>query len=644
MNPKIKPARPPFGAAFLLCCLGVLARIGIAGEPRTLSLDQATNMKCIAVLEQALEADDFWPSMHAAEALTRAGHAAQVRQRLTPKLPLETDDQHRCGLARELVRAGDRAKIAVMLDILDKADPYAHGHACESLYKVNEIGDGRQLLTILRDKSNPRGALMAAAALGRWGNPSAFELLRSSVGDPDAELARVAAWVLARIGDPQDIPALRAAAKRHVDPLSQAYFSNAMAALGDTQGMKQLAYNLTSNDPAIRTYAATFAADSRAIDLKGPLINMLDDTNLDARVRAAESLLVLAQAAPAAVGDVIVNDVFPATAAHPRYSEGSVMALRDGRLLLAATEFHGSASDFGKAHIVGRSSADGGRHWSDTMELQKNEGRQNVMSVTLRRLAPPTIDQWPIGMFFLVKNSPSDLDVVLRISNDETTTFSRQIKVTDVPGYHVMNNDRVARLHSGRLICPVASTRDVAKANHFVASCFLSDDAGRTWRQSRTKVDYARRGAMEPEVLQLDDGRLIMTLRTQLGHIAVSYSIDQGDTWTPAVSWNVRSPESPATLRRIPSTGDLLLIWNDNFVAGADHGGPRWPLTVAISSDNGTTWKHKQNFELAADTSYSYVSAVFDRGRLLMTYYVRSDKSGLISMRFRSVPIGALYE
>jgi len=540
----------------------------LAGVPaKTLVLDAATAGKCIDVLEAAVRADDFWPSMHAAEGLTRAGRGDEVRRLLSPKLPLETDDQHRCGLARELVRAGDRGMISVLLAILGKKDPYAHGHACESLYKVNEIGDGRRLLAVLRDKSDPRAALMAAAALGRWGNPQALELLRAQLRSSDPELARVAAWVLARIGNAGDIPAVRAASKRHQDPLAQAYFSHALAALGDPRGMAQLARNLKSEDPAIRTYAATFAADARAVDLKPDLIKMLDDAHLDARLRAAESLLVLAGPAPPARDTIIVNDPFPATTEHPRYSEGSVVTLRDGRLLLAVTEFQQSASDFGRAHIVGRYSADGGRKWSSAFELQENVGLQNVMSVTLRRLTPPTPDRWPIGMFYLVKNSPGDLKVMLRVSDDEAKSFAAPITVTNVAGYHVMNNDRVTRLRSGRLICPVASTRDVSKVNHFVACCFLSDDAGRTWRRSRGQVDYAKRGAMEPEVLELDDGRLLMILRTQLGHIAVSCSRDQGMTWTPAKSWNVRAPEAPATVRRIPSTGDLVLIWNDVFVS-----------------------------------------------------------------------------
>ena len=66
-------------------------------------------------------------------------------------------------------------------------------------------------------------------------------------------------------------------------------------------------------------------------------------------------------------------------------------------------------------------------------------------------------------------------------------------------------------------------------------------------------------------------------------------------------SLGVQAPEAPATLRRIPATGDLLLIWNNTFTAGIGHGGPRTPLTAAVSNDEGETWKIVDNLEANPD-------------------------------------------
>ena len=149
---------------------------------------------------------------------------------------------------------------------------------------------------------------------------------------------------------------------------------------------------------------------------------------------------------------------------------------------------------------------------------------------------------------------------------------------------------------------------------------------------------------MEPEIIEFKDGRLGMIFRTQSGHIGISYSSDEGDTWSDPASWGVRAPESPATCRRIPSTGDLLLIWNDNYEPGADHQGKRIPLTAAISSDEGKTWKYKRNLEEGDHITAAYSSLTFTQDRAILTYTLRNAETGLRSHRFRSIPIAWFYK
>ncbi|HSG73365.1 MAG TPA: sialidase family protein, partial [Planctomycetaceae bacterium] len=273
---------------------------------------------------------------------------------------------------------------------------------------------------------------------------------------------------------------------------------------------------------------------------------------------------------------------------------------------------------------------------------------------TLRRLKAPA-RPGTIALFYLEKNSFTDLDLLLKTTTETklleflnapesvNNPFGEAVLVTRTPGYHVVNNDRVVQLSSGRLLAPAASTPDVQKNNHFVSRCFISDDAGTTWRPGKGEVDYAQRGAMEPEVFELNDGRVLMIVRTQLGHIAASYSSDAGDTWSEAKSWNVKAPEAPATLRRIPATGDLLLVWNNTFEAGAGHGGKRTPLTAAISSDEGESWTHVRNLEADPDRTYSYTSLTFVENRAVMSYWESGPGAGQLSSKFRSLPVSWFY-
>ena len=142
-------------------------------------------------------------------------------------------------------------------------------------------------------------------------------------------------------------------------------------------------------------------------------------------------------------------------------------------------------------------------------------------------------------MFYLVKNSPSDLQVWLRISHGRSPRRSASRFVSRAPGYHVMNNDRVTVLSSGRLICPVAWTDDVFKSGRR-AFCVAVLPVGRSrpnlaeerrpGRSAAARSDGA--GGCGAESNPARDGRLLMIIRTQLGRIATSISSDGGDHWS----------------------------------------------------------------------------------------------------------------
>ena len=263
-------------------------------ETQQLKLKEAVRKRCFEVLRTGIRGSDFWMSIHAAEGLTLAGRGQEVRTLLLPKLAKEKDDQRRCGLARELVRAGDEQKARIMLDILAGERSHGHVHAAESLYKVGTIGDGSALQKAMIQTKNGSLQLMAAAALGRDGQPLALRRLRQKLKSSDPNISRIAAWVLARIGDESDVRQLRKNVVAAKDDLTRCYNEHALARLGDRSGMRALERNLSSTNPAIRTYAATFVGDAGALRLAKKLIVMLDDPHLDAGIRAAQSLLVLA--------------------------------------------------------------------------------------------------------------------------------------------------------------------------------------------------------------------------------------------------------------------------------------------------------------------------------------------------------------
>ncbi len=271
----------------------------VAAEP-IMKLRPEIREKALAILRDSLAlADDpeqFWVAMHAAEGLTLGGYGAELQEPLGPRLKTEKDDQRLCGLARELVRAGHREHVAVLTEVLKREDSYGHTHAAESLYKVIEVGDEAVMRERFAKSDNLKLRLMAAAALARkFNDAEAYAFIRQSLASDDPDGIQIGAWILGVIGGKEDIEPMRSRLDEAPTPLIRAYVVNGLASLGDPSGMKQLIKNLSDEDPMIRTYAATFAGDAKAVQAQDRLEAMLVDPNADARVRAAQTLLQLSR-------------------------------------------------------------------------------------------------------------------------------------------------------------------------------------------------------------------------------------------------------------------------------------------------------------------------------------------------------------
>ena len=120
----------------------------------------------------------------------------------------------------------------------------------------------------------------------------------------------------------------------------------------------------------------------------------------------------------------------------------------------------------------------------------------------------------------------------------------------------------------------------------------------------------------------------MMFIRTDSGFQHLSYSNDRGMTWSHIEPSTIHSPVSPASIARIPSTGDLLLVWNNNKVKEEGwHGGARTPLTIAVSKDEGRTWHHIKNIESDPDGWYCYSAIHFTKKEVLLGYCAGSQSA-----------------
>jgi sialidase-1 len=334
------------------------------------------------------------------------------------------------------------------------------------------------------------------------------------------------------------------------------------------------------------------------------------------------------------------------TKENPRNSEGDIIQLRDGRLCLVYTRFREGGADHSPADLAMRVSSDGGNTWSGDRILLPNEGGANVMSVTLRR-----IRTGELLLFYLRKDTEgTSCNLYVRRSTDELDTLSSPTRVTLLDGYHVVNNDRVVELSSGRLIVPAALHTEPGDAKPFnskaVCFAYYSDDGGRTWSKDATPitpVDKREKIFQEPGIVELADGRLMMYIRTGHGSQYAAYSTDQGNHWTKAEPTALASPTSPACIKRIPGSADLLCVWNDHTGA---HPFPkaeaRTPLAAAVSHDDGKTWSKSRIIEHSDDHDFAYTSIAFVGDRVLLSYWVNDRKAGRIALRVTEAGLGWL--
>ena len=165
------------------------------------------------------------------------------------------------------------------------------------------------------------------------------------------------------------------------------------------------------------------------------------------------------------------------------------------------------------------------------------------------------------------------------------------------------------QLKNKRLLIPITEA-DPARANKpsstqtdfglFGVVCLYSDDKGEHWQKTNKRLDIpvdpnqvTRYGAVEPNILELNDGKIWMLIRTNKGYLYESFSNDAGSSWTEPKPSIFISSDSPASTVRLKD-GSILLIWSSNQRYDDKRSyanGGREVLHAAISYNEGKTWQ-----------------------------------------------------
>lgn len=325
----------------------------------------------------------------------------------------------------------------------------------------------------------------------------------------------------------------------------------------------------------------------------------------------------------------------PVTVANARNSEAAAIELKGGRILLAWSDFYGGPTDYSAGKVSGIISSDGGRTWGKKFTVLENTAVVNTMMPSLLRL-----QSGELALFYLKMEDLGDSRMFFRKSNDEGRTWGAEVCVTADPGYHAPANDRCIQLRTGRIVVPDSyGENSFPGAKHVAPICYYSDDSGESWQRGSGNTEAVPGTCVEPVVVERKDGSILMISRTNLAHIYRCESFDGGHTWTVPVPAPLVAAASPPNMKRIPSTGDLLLVWNHSLDIRK-----RNPLTTAISKDDGETWSNFRDLENDPHHSCAYPSILFRRDEALLTYYRSKYETTGWELKLKILPVNWFYQ
>jgi len=142
-----------------------------------------------------------------------------------------------------------------------------------------------------------------------------------------------------------------------------------------------------------------------------------------------------------------------------------------------------------------------------------------------------------------------------------------------------------------------------------------SADKGATWERSENfavdRKTLGSRDAIQPTVWESKSGHVHALLRTKSGKVWRVDSEDGGKTWSDVRATELPNPNSGIDVEKL-GDGRLLLVYNPT----GRNWGPRTPLDVAVSDDNGESWttwaRLEDDANLRAEYSYPAIARTND--------------------------------
>ena len=201
----------------------------------------------------------------------------------------------------------------------------------------------------------------------------------------------------------------------------------------------------------------------------------------------------------------------------------------------------------------------------------------------------------------------------VRSSQDDGHTWSESRRLTLNPFFNLSSLVRNKPIYAGdgRIGLPVYHEM----ALKYPQMLWLTPGADGTLEDYRMRSLASEEGLIQPALVPLEDDRVLMMLRDRRDQqsLYTAVSEDNGWTWSEAAPSALPNPDAAIDALRLRD-GRILLVYNHS-------NRDRENLQLAISADEGRTWRTSAVLEEAANREYSYPNLVEDeRGRIHLIY------------------------
>lgn len=244
-----------------------------------------------------------------------------------------------------------------------------------------------------------------------------------------------------------------------------------------------------------------------------------------------------------------------------------------------------------------------------------------------------------IILFYKVGETISQWKTFYIESDNEGESFGAPMELVegDIGGRGPVKNKPI-RLKDGTVLAP-------ASLEGGVWDCFvdISTDDCKTWEKSgmvplrRASYDIQAlnrpynkhycygKGIIQPTLWQDKEGDVHMLTRSTSSRIFRSDSSDGGRTWSLAYDTGLPNNNSGIDVAVLPD-GRLVLVYNPRENLPNYYKGPRTPLVVAYSEDNGETFHELAVLE-DGPGEFSYPAIICnDRNEIMVSYTWRRER------------------